>query len=118
MNRAFASTIFAAATIAVATDAGPAHPADSGDGTRDCLKRIAVSGQPHRISSVAGLNAMRAWTQAARKHGEIYAMWHNAGGSSLKCARLGNSGYHKCTAAGAPCRASGRSRPVSHGSAR
>lgn len=112
MNRTLASTIVAAA-IAMAAGTGPAHPAGSGDGARECLKRIATPGRPHRIRSMANLNAARAWTRLAQEHGEAYAMWHNAGGASMECEKLGGSDYYQCTAAGAPCRAGGAAQAAS-----
>lgn len=112
MNRAFACTIVAA-VIAMAAGTGPTHPAGSGDGARDCLKRAATSGRPHRIRSVAELNAVRAWTQLVQKHGQAYAMWHNAGGLSMECEKLGGSDYYQCVAAGKPCRAGGEARAAS-----
>ncbi len=69
-----------------------------------CHKRIIIRGRPHRISTVAGLNAIRVWAQEAMKHGDAYGMWHNARGSSVKCEKLPRSDYYACFAEGKPCR--------------
>lgn len=68
-----------------------------------CFKKVGGKGRPHKLSSVANLSAVRAWVQMALKYGDDYAMWHNAGGSSVKCKKLPRSDYYSCFASGKPC---------------
>ena len=70
-----------------------------------CQKGIKRAGLPNRLSTVAGLSAIRRWTQAAMKYGDTYSMWHNAQGSNVKCEKFDRSDYYKCVASGKPCRA-------------
>lgn len=68
-----------------------------------CYKTVSMKGRPHRISAVAGLSAVRLWSEAAKKHGEEYAMWHNATGTGIKCNKLSRSDFFSCLASGKPC---------------
>jgi hypothetical protein len=70
-----------------------------------CQKGIKRAGLPNRLSTVAGLSAIRRWAQAAMKYGDTYSMWHNAQGSNVKCEKFDRSDYYKCIASGKPCRA-------------
>ena len=96
-------------------DAGFAsEKSNAGSGAADetkqapvCHKKINVNGRPHRISSVAGLSAIRMWLQMAMKHGDEYSMWHNAKSTSVKCKKLPRSDYFACNAEGKPCRNTG-----------
>lgn len=95
-------TAFAVSSL---TDAPPASAktkpqAPDGDG---CYKKIGIKGRPHKLNTVASLSAVRQWSQAANKHGEQYAMWHNAANSSIKCEKLPRSDYYACFASGKPC---------------
>ncbi len=84
-------------------------PASAASGSKDkanCKKPIAAKGIPNLMESVAGLSALRMWSQTAEtKHGAGYSMWHNAGGQAVKCERKGNSDFHVCVATGKPCQA-------------
>lgn len=70
-----------------------------------CHKGIKSVGLPNKLSAIAGLSAIRLWTQVAMKHGENYSMWHNAQSAGVKCEKFKNSDYYKCVASGKPCRA-------------
>ena len=70
-----------------------------------CRKGIKRAGTPNKLSVVASLSAVRNWTQAAMKHGDTYAMWHNAQSSGVKCEKFDRSDYFMCIASGKPCRA-------------
>ena len=90
--------------LAAAEKTDQAVPA-SEDPPKLCQKGIKRSGLPSKLSTVAGLSAIRLWTQAAMKHGDNYSMWHNAQSSGVKCEKLENSDYYRCIASGKPCRA-------------
>lgn len=72
-------------------------------GEDGCYKKVGVKGRPHKLNTVASLSAVRQWSESAKKHGENYAMWHNASGSSIKCEKLPRSDYYSCFASGKPC---------------
>lgn len=76
----------------------------SEDPSKLCYKAINLNGLPHKLSTVAGLSAVRQWTQAAMKYGEDYSMWHNAVSASIKCEKFPRSDYYMCFAKGKPCR--------------
>lgn len=82
------------------------HPA-AGDESR-CREQVAVRGFPHRNQAIADLSALRQWSQAAEeKHGYAFAMWHNAGGATLRCGPVEEGARHYvCIAIGRPCKAS------------
>lgn len=89
----------------------PAHSAEAKGkkateavpGEDGCHKKIGMQGRPHKLNTLASLSAVREWSQAAAKHGETFSMWHNAGGSSVKCKKLPRSDYYSCFASGKPC---------------
>lgn len=83
--------------------AGSAKAAKAVPGKDGCYKKIGVKGRPHKLNTVASLSAVRLWSEKAKKHGEKYAMWHNALGSNIKCEKLPRSDYYSCFAAGKPC---------------
>lgn len=103
-------------TLALGTLSGPladtamaaatAKAANAVPGKDGCYKKIGVKGRPHKLNTVASLSAVRQWSEAAKKHGDKYAMWHNASGSNVKCEKLPRSDYYSCFAAGKPCPAS------------
>lgn len=69
-----------------------------------CTKKLSITGFPHRLKTVAELNAVRAWTiQSEKKRGAEYAAWHNARGSQLSCETLSRSVFIRCTATARPC---------------
>lgn len=69
-----------------------------------CLKKLSIMGFPHRLKTVAELNAVRAWTiQSEKKKGAVYALWHNARNNQLSCAKLERSSFYRCTASAKPC---------------
>lgn len=69
-----------------------------------CTKKLSIVGFPHRLKTVAELNAVRAWTiQSEKKRGAEYAAWHNARGSQLSCEKLSRSVFIRCTATARPC---------------
>ena len=70
-----------------------------------CHKKFGVKGRPHRISSVATLNAIRAWSDHAKKLGKEYAMWSEVENGAIKCEKLKRSDYYLCFVSGKPCRA-------------
>lgn len=72
-------------------------------GEDGCYKKIAIKGRPHKLNTVASLSAIRQWSQAATKHGEAFAMWHNASSGTVKCEKLPRSDYYSCFASGKPC---------------
>ena len=80
-------------------------PPDAEEVVELCHKGIKRTGTPSKLSVVAGLSAVRQWTQAAMKFGDNYSMWHNAQSSGVKCEKFENSDYYKCVASGKPCRA-------------
>lgn len=106
-------TIFYSAAILLAVFAGPraGNAAEAQDAKSDaeapvqCYKKFGVKGRPHRISSVATLTAVRAWSEQAKKHGKEYAMWNEAENGTIKCEKLKRSDYYVCFASGKPCRA-------------
>lgn len=70
-----------------------------------CERRMAAKGFPNRTETVAGLSAMRLWVEAVtEKHGEAYAMWHNAGSAELRCSIVYEPDFMTCVALGRPCR--------------
>ena len=79
--------------------------ASSGEPGQLCHKGIKSTGLPNKLSAIAGLSAIRLWTQVAMKHGENYSMWHNAKSAGVKWEKFKNSDYYKCVASGKPCRA-------------
>lgn len=101
--------ILTALFVACGVHASTAAPAKS-DKTeaqkpdeKGCYKNLGMQGRPHRISTIASLSAVRLWSEAAKKYGEDYAMWHNAAGSGVKCKKLPRSDYYSCFASGKPC---------------
>ena len=80
-------------------------PAASEDTSADmpCKGKLSAKGAPHRLKTIAQLNAVRAWVERSKTHGDAYATWHNARGDSIKCDRPARSAYYSCTAAGRPC---------------
>lgn len=68
-----------------------------------CKKRLSVAGFPHRLKTIAQINAIRSWTNGSKKHGGDYAVWHYAMGGSIECEKLQKSDYYRCTAAARPC---------------
>lgn len=92
-------------------------PTDAGEAAELCQKGIKRSGTPSKLSTVAGLSAVRRWTQAAMKHGDTYSMWHNAQSSGVKCEKFENSDYYKCIASGKPCRAASLDQIIADGPA-
>ncbi len=74
------------------------------DETSSCLKKLSIIGFPHRLRTVAELNAVRAWTiQSEKKKGAEYALWHNARNNQLSCDKLERSSFYRCTASAKPC---------------
>ena len=82
-----------------------AGPAASENNTADmtCKQKTSAKGAPHRLRTIAQLNAVRAWVERSKSHGDAYAQWHNVRGGSIKCERPARSNYYSCTAAGRPC---------------
>ena len=72
-------------------------------GEDGCYKIISAKGRPHKLNTVASLSAVRQWSQTATKHGDSFAMWHNASGGTVKCEKLPRSDYYSCYASGKPC---------------
>lgn len=106
----FITMLFGLAGLALSATlpVGVAHAAkakatQATPGEDGCYKNIDIKGHPHKLSAVASLSAIRQWSQAATKHGENYAMWHNASGSRLKCEKLPRSDYYSCFASAKPC---------------
>lgn len=83
-----------------------AQPAAAGE--PPCGEELAVRGFPHRNQAIADLSALRKWSRTAReKHGDMFAMWHNAGNAKLRCGPVEEGARHRvCIAIGKPCRAS------------
>lgn len=95
---------FLPCVVAMAVAAGLA-PAHADDGQVTCERRVVAKGFPNRIETVASLSAVRIWSETAKdRHGPDYAMWHNAGGRSLRCSPVQSSNYIMCVAIGRPCR--------------
>ncbi len=94
--------------------AKPAEAAPAGEAVAECQKKVSNKGRPHRISSVANLEAIRAWSQKAMKYGEQYSMWHNAKSATIKCEKLPRSDYFVCFASGKPCPASKSGKTASN----
>lgn len=93
---------------ALLVEPGTTYASDGKDELLQCKKKIAGRGFPNLIETLAGLNAVKVWSETAReKHGADFAMWHNAGGASLKCNKIEKSGYVVCAAIGKPCLAKG-----------
>ena len=99
--------------LAAAKEKDPASP-DAEEMVELCHKGIKRVGTPSKMSVVAGLSAVRQWTQAAMKHGDNYSMWHNAQSSGVKCEKFENSDYYKCIASGKPCRAASLDQATAH----
>lgn len=84
--------------------AGNAPAVEAKDEEAACLKKLSILGFPHRLKTVAELNAVRAWTiQSEKKKGARYALWHNARNNQLSCAKLERSAFYRCTASAKPC---------------
>jgi len=83
--------------------AAKAKAAQSTPGEDGCYKKIGIKGRPHKLNTIASLSAVRQWSQAATKHGETFAMWHNASNGTIKCEKLPRSDYYSCFASGKPC---------------
>ena len=79
---------------ALAKDANAVHRCQSG---------IKQPGQPHAIETLAQINAIKNWTTMAKKHGEDYAQWLYAKGSSIECTKIGKAGMFLCHASAKPC---------------
>jgi hypothetical protein len=81
------------------------NSAQAEGGQVTCHRRVVAKGFPNKIETVASLSAMRIWSETAKdRHGSDYAMWHNAGGRSLRCSAVQNSKYIMCVAIGRPCK--------------
>lgn len=84
--------------------AGNAPTAEAKDEVSACLKKLSIVGFPHRLKTVAELNAVRAWIiQSEKKKGAEYALWHNARNNQLSCAKLERSSFYRCMASAKPC---------------
>ena len=93
---------------ALLVEPGKSYASDGNDELLQCKKKISGRGFPNLIESLAGLNAVKVWSETAReKHGAKFAMWHNAGNASLKCNKMEKSGYVVCAAIGKPCLSQG-----------
>ena len=105
MAKPILGVISAIVLVAFCAASGPAGAADVDD---TCRKRLVTKGFPNRIQKVAGLTAIRIWSETAKAtHGADFSMWHNADGSFLKCGLSGRSkDYYSCVASGRPCLAS------------
>ena len=102
------------AAMAAETLGGPGTEAQAGEETPTCQDKIGIKGRPHKISTVARLAAVSAWTEMAKKHGADYAMWHNAKSSNIKCKKLPRSEFILCFATGKPCHASSNGKTASN----
>ena len=105
MKRPILSLIGGIAFAAFCAASGPVQAADD---DQNCRKRLVAKGFPSRIETIAGLSAVRAWSETAKAtHGASFGMWHNAESSMLKCTPVKESdGYYSCLAMGRPCLAS------------
>lgn len=84
--------------------AGDTPTVEAKEEEASCLKKLSIMGFPHRLKTVAELNAVRAWTiQSEKKKGADYALWHNARNNQLSCAKLERSSFYRCTASAKPC---------------
>lgn len=84
--------------------AGNTPTVEAKEEASSCLKKLSIMGFPHRLKTVAQLNAVRAWTiQSEKKKGADYALWHNARNSQLSCDKLERSSFYRCTASAKPC---------------
>lgn len=83
---------------------GYAPTVEAKEKVSSCLKKLSIMGFPHRLRTVAELNAVRAWTiQSEKKKGAEYALWHNARNNQLSCDKLERSSFYRCTASAKPC---------------
>ena len=94
---------FSLATLLLALMLPNAGMAGAEEEQSNCLKKVKATGFPHRIKTVAELNAVRLWTQVTSKKDAKYGMWHNARQTELSCEQMARSVYYRCTASGKPC---------------
>lgn len=83
--------------------AAPNGSALASDKEARCLKSLTTSGRPHRIETIAQLNAVRVWSEMAASKGAAYSMWHNARGAQISCDKMERSAFIRCTAKAKPC---------------
>ena len=91
------------ASLMITALAGPALAAKKAEET-GCKRPIKLPGQPHVLQSIAEINAISNWSEAARKHGADYSEWFYAKGQSMECTKIGSAGMFLCHAGGKPCR--------------
>ena len=101
------------AMTAETLDSKPEASAPAGEENPECQKKVSNKGRPHKLTTVASLAAVSAWSQRAKKYGEEYTMWHNAKNQSLKCEKQPRSDYYVCFASGKPCRATNHEKTAS-----
>lgn len=85
------------------SNADEAAPAEGNKKPRLCKDALTRVGRPNTLDVVASLNAIRAWSEAARRLGEDYGTWHKAKAKSVSCEKKGSAGFYVCVASGKPC---------------
>jgi len=99
--------LLTAVVVLVAFCAAPAAVLAKGKPEEQgCKEKIEIPGYPHTLTTIAEINAIRNWTEAAIQHGEDFAQWHFARSTKIECKTIGKEGLFQCHAAGKPCKTS------------